>query len=50
MGEPKFEQWPVINLGVGGIKINPLVSNLLNDKNKHKNKIKNKWKNKIKRI
>ena len=31
-----------MNLGGGGIEINPLLSNLLNDKNKHKNKIKNK--------
>ena len=48
MGEPKFDQWPVMNLGGGGIEINPLLSNLLNDKNKHKNKVKNKLKNKIK--
>ena len=48
MGESKFDQWPVMNLGGGGIKINLHLSNLLNDKNKHKNKVKNKIKNKIK--
>jgi hypothetical protein len=38
-----------MNLRLGGIKFDPLASNLLNTKNKDKNKTKNKHKNKFKK-